>query len=161
MQTAMGNPGFSGLVAGDLGSDGTVADGFDALVLALSNQVIAELAAGPGLDSIILAADFSGDSVYSPQWSDAVSSFASLSAAGNSILAQTLGILATAPGKPPAMPAPTPAPAPVVPAPVKGPPVYTGGGGIVFNPGVPTGPIVPVEYCKNYASDTDICPSEQ
>lgn len=157
MQTNMGNPGFSGLVAGDLGSDGTAADGFDAIVSALTTEVSAELSAEPYLDSLILAADFSGDSVYSPQWLDAVSSFASLSAAGNSVLSTTLGVLAMTGGQPPAMPTPTPAPPPIVTPPIQALPVYNPPPVIIYNPPVPTGPVIPVEYCTRFFDDQQIC----
>ena len=161
MQTAMGNSGFSNFVAGELGNTGTNADGFDSVLLDIAAAVAAEQAAAPYLNALVSLADFSTDPPDSPSWGNAVSQFASLSAAGDNVLNSTLGVLAASGGPPPAPPALTPLPAPVVTPPVHTAPPPTTPPVHIWIPGIPTGPVWPPEYCKTFNDDIELCPKEQ
>jgi hypothetical protein len=128
MQLNSGNPGFSSLVAGDLGSDGTGADGFDAVLTGLAAAVTADGVIRSTFDSFILQMDFQQGALAAGLLNPLISDFAGFLSSGNSLAAAV--DLSSAGGAP----APPPPKIPVViNKPIATPPVHggvtVGGGG--------------------------------
>lgn len=125
MQTNMGDPGFTALTAGDLGTDGTAADGFDAILGAIAQAISDEGAFLPTLDVFIGAMDFAPGALIANTLDPLILDFASFLGTGNALAVGINQAIQEGVKAPPPVSVPVVTTTPVVTAPVRG-----GGAGV-------------------------------
>lgn len=125
MQTNMGDPGFTALTAGDLGTDGTAADGFDAILGGIAQAISDEGGFIPTLDVFIGAMDFAPGTLIANTLDPLIFDFASFLGTGNSIAATINAAIQNGVQAPPPVAVPV-----VTTKPIVTPPVSGGGAGV-------------------------------